>query len=441
MAEIIRGPLVGQGKTKELYSVEGEPGLLIVQNKDAITKNDDPSATQQLASKAKLATATTCAVFELLRRAGLPVAYEKQLSDTEFLAIKCEMLQLEVILRRYGVGSYLGRHPNLRQSGPVPVRFHRLFFELFLKTTGGKILNRNGDVLGETPIIAGTQRHLDDPFIANHEEENWKLYDPKLPLWSKESRIGIGFVVPQSAILPPGVTVQQIEELARKVFLVLEGAWAQLGCRLIDFKIEFGIGPDGKLYVADVIDNDSWRLRTQDWEELSKQLFRDCVDMGYIADKYELVANLVQRLTIPKQAIVLWTGSKNDVLPDVPAIAGVETPRIIKSGHKGTATCLDLLERIMADYPEGGVIITIVGMSNGLGPMLAARTSWPVIAVPATAKERPHDVWSSLEMPSEVPLATILSAKNAVLYALNILGQKNPIAYMHRQYAIEELDK
>jgi phosphoribosylcarboxyaminoimidazole (NCAIR) mutase len=71
--------------------------------------------------------------------------------------------------------------------------------------------------------------------------------------------------------------------------------------------------------------------------------------------------------------------------------------------------------------------------------MLAARTSWPVIAVSMTAKERPHDVWSSLETPSQVPLLTALSVKNAILAALNMLAQKNPIAYMHRQYAIEQL--
>jgi len=86
-------------------------------------------------------------------------------------------------------------------------------------------------------------------------------------------------------------------------------------------------------------------------------------------------------------------------------------------------------------------IVPMVGMSNGLGPTLAARTSWPVIALPATAKVRPHDVWSSLECPSKVPLATVLSPKNAVLMALNVLAQKNPAVYMERQYALEGLDE
>jgi phosphoribosylaminoimidazole carboxylase/phosphoribosylaminoimidazole-succinocarboxamide synthase len=440
MKEIVRGPLVAQGKTKELYEVVGEPESVIVENKDAITKNDDPGATQQLASKAKYATDTTCAVFELLQQAGIPVAYHRRLSDTEFLAPRCEMIPLEVVVRRYAVGSYLKRWPHLkRDDSHSPTRFHRLVFELFLKTTGGKIFGLNGALLGETPLIGDTERHLDDPWIIYPDQEKWDLRDPKLPSWQEGSEIGCQ--VSQSAILPAGVTVQAIEKMARKVFLALEGAWAQLGCRLIDFKIEFGIDSLGRLFVADVIDNDSWRVRDAQWQELSKQLFRDCVDMEVIADKYALVAALVQKFVVPRQALVVWRGSEKDVFPGVMLAAGIEMRQITLSGHKATAACLEKLEELLANYPDGGVIITTVGMSNGLGPMLAARTSWPVIAVPNTAKERPHDVWSSLEVPSDVPLATILSPGNAALMALNILAQKNPLAYMLQQYQVEELDQ
>lgn len=440
MAEITRGPVVTQGKTKALYECKEWPDEVIVSNGDAITKNDDPSATQQLPDKARHATTTTCAVFELLQQAGIPVAYSKRLSDTEFLAPKCQMIPLEVVIRRYGVGSYLKRYPNLkRDDSHNPVRFHRLVFELFLKTTGGKILGRDGALLGETPLIGDTGRHLDDPWIIYPDQQKWDLRDPKLPSWQEGSEIGCQ--VSQSAILPEGVTVQAIEEMARKVFLVLEGAWAILGCRLIDFKIEFGIDAQGRLVVADVIDNDSWRVRDAKWQELSKQLFRDCESMDVIADKYALVASLVQRFRVPQQGLILWRGSENDEWPEVTLVAGIEMHKITQSGHKATAACLERLERLLTLYPEGGVIVTLVGMSNGLGPILAAHTSWPVIAVPLTAKERPHDVWSSLEMPSNVPLVTALSAKNAALLALNILAQKSPLAYMLRQHQVEELDQ
>ena len=308
-----------------------------------------------------------------------------------------------------------------------------------MKTTGGKIVDRLGADRGDTGLDGGSGRPIDDPFILDYSSSFWDLYNPKLPSWDKKARLG--HLLHSDWFLPEGVTIANLEEITRKTFLVLEGAWAKLGCRLIDFKIEFGVDTDGNLLVADVIDNDSWRLRTSDWKELSKQLFRDNASMSEISDKYALVANLVNSFSIPKQAIVLWRGSTSDNFPEIPEIAGVTKVEVTISGHKSPVAALNKLEEILASYPEGGVVIAVVGMSNGLGPILAARTSWPIIAVPATCGTKPHDVWSSLEVPSNVPLLTSLSVKNAVLSGLNVLAQKNPVAYMNRQLAIESLDK
>ena len=258
-------------------------------------------------------------------------------------------------------------------------------------------------------------------------------------MWDKENSYLNQSINPLS-ILPDGISVEDIEKILRQVVLVLEGAFAQFGIRFIDIKIEFGITSKGELVVADVIDNDSWRAKDSDWNELSKQLFRDNADMKLISDKYSLMARLVQNFRIPRQAFVLWRGSSSDDFPEVPDVAGVEKVEITLSGHKSPRKCMNELERILAEYPEGGVILAVVGMSNGLGPTIAARTSWPVITIPATVKTKPHDVWSSLEAPSNVPLLTVLNPKNAVLSALNILAQKNPAAYMIRQLEIEKLD-
>ena len=42
----------------------------------------------------------------------------------------------------------------------------------------------------------------------------------------------------------------------------------------------------------------------------------------------------------------------------------------------------------------------------------------PVITVPASAKDFPEDVWSSLRAPSAVPVMTMMEPSNAVLAAL-----------------------
>jgi phosphoribosylaminoimidazole carboxylase/phosphoribosylaminoimidazole-succinocarboxamide synthase len=279
-----------RGKTKAVFATKN-PNLVVLENFDALTKFDTPELTEQMKDKAKFATQTTCNVFRLLQDAGIPVAFKEQLSETEFLVEKCQMIPLEVIMRRYAVGSYLDRKPELKvEDGQPPRCFGHLVFELFLKTTGKIIKSFDGREIGKVPV--------EDPLIDLSSGANyWKLRYPKLPYNDANSYIGI--IKNPLDILPDGEEmIPKIEEITRKVFLVLEGAWSQLECRLIDFKIEFGITADGRLVVTDVIDNDSWRLRTNNWEELSKQLFRDNVSMEEISSKYQLVAELSEHFDV-----------------------------------------------------------------------------------------------------------------------------------------------
>jgi len=424
------------GKTKIVWNVVGQPKMVVLENKKDITAFDDPKKTRLMETKPQSATTTTCRVFELLKQAGIPVAYIKQLSATEFLAPKYEMIQLEVIVRRYAVGSYLKRHPELEKGkDEIPHRFNQLVVEFFLKTSSGQLK------IGEEVLVQGLGKKEEDPFIINPYEQEWRLFHSKKTADHPEA--DLKRTVQLSKVVKNVGLMKKMAVVAPQVFRVLEGAWAMLGCRLIDFKIEFGI-TDGWLYVADVIDNDSWRLRDTDWNELSKQLFRDGEDLAKVEDKYQLVAALSQRFHVPKQALVLWRGSTSDPWPEIDAnelsIKGVDVIKITGSGHKATINSLEKLSELMARYPEGGVIATLVGMSNGLGPVLSAHTTWPVAAVPMTLKSFPMDVWSSVRMPSNVPMATIASDKNAILYALNILAQKNPIIWAMRQEKIESLE-
>jgi phosphoribosylaminoimidazole-succinocarboxamide synthase len=417
-----------EGKTKKFFSDVAYPGFVVIQNKDDITKNDDPAQTKIMPGKGKLAADTTCAVFQLLKDAGIPVAYEKRLNETEFLApLADEMISLEVIARRFADGGFLKRHPEFITTSGVPYRFHRLAFELFLKTTNGKI-NRPG--------FEDFQVNVDDPFISNPYAKEWKLFHRKKPSWVPEADLKVS--IPADKIRETALIVAKIEELTRKIFLVLEGAWGQLGFHLVDFKIEFCF-LNGKIMLADVLDADSWRLRNADWtDEFSKQLFRNEEPMEKIKANYAEISRMVQQFRIPKQAVVVWRGSSNDQRPNFPEVPGVVFEDMVFSGQKAPQTCMEKLEGLLTKYPEGGVIL---GMSSGLDSILSARTSWPFINVVTTTGTFPNALWSSVCMPGGVPSMTMLSSENAVLAALDILGLKNPAAYAHRQLAIEKLDK
>jgi phosphoribosylaminoimidazole carboxylase/phosphoribosylaminoimidazole-succinocarboxamide synthase len=429
--------VVIEGKTKVVTAVEGDDRFVIQVSKDKVTKNDDPDATITLEGKGAWSTTTTSRVFEVLRDAGLPVAYVEQTGANEFVAPNCRMIPLECIARRKGTGSYRKRNPHQ----PDGIVFHRLLTEYFLKTTRGVLRHVHGGesrVMPDNPANADN-RPDDDPFIVNPQEGTWRLSHSKLPVWDPSARIVAE--VSNSYVLPEGVTIPMLDELTRKVFLVLEGAWGTMGFRVVDFKIEYGVDHKGKLLVADVIDADSWRMKSPDGAEVSKQIFRDNRPASELAEKYALAARLSERLHIPKQAIVLWRGSKDDSVPDIPKIPGVEVVDLVCSAHKSPARTLLLLDDVLNKFPGGGAIIAVVGMSNGLGPLLSARTSWPVFGVPAKFGDRPHDVWSSLELPSNVPMLTVANPKNAVLAALNHLAMSNPAVYAARQFDIEELDK
>jgi len=230
--------------------------------------------------------------------------------------------------------------------------------------------------------------------------------------------------------------------IARRTFLVLEKAWQLEGGRLVDCKVEFGLAADGTLLLADVIDNDSWRV-LEDGAYLDKQVYRDGGQLDAVAANYQRVAGITDHFRIPAQRIIIWTGSVNDdVTPVEKAIqkfsgGSIEATRIACSVHKEPVRAIAELNRLVQEQSDT-VVIAYIGRSNGAGPTLSAATTVPVITVPANFKEFPEDVWSSLRTPSNVPVTTVIEPSNAALAALEILALRNPRLAMHLRETLEE---
>ena len=417
------GVILAEGKTKVIWQSADDPQKVIILSKDDITAGDGAKH-DLLSGKAAMATLTTCNNFRLLKACGIPVGFDEQLGATAFSAPKCEMLPYEVVIRREAHGSYLKRTPCLEKGHLFP----RLLVEFYLKTNHRKW--KSHDLL------------CDDPFMRYDAAAcTVSLFEPSKPLATQKPFL----VLPEAEVFThkgEARFFQEMSAIARRAFLALEKAWQLEGGALVDCKVEFGLAADGRLLLADVIDNDSWRVLEQG-AYIDKQVYRDGGKLDAVAANYQRVSAITEHFRIPAQRIVIWSGSANDeVSPLENAIAklsqnSMETLRIACSVHKEPVRAIAELNRLIQEKPDS-VIIAFIGRSNGAGPTLSACTTVPVITVPANFKEFPEDVWSSLRTPSNVPVTTVLEPANAALAALEILALRNPRLYMHLREALEE---
>ena len=412
------GALVIEGKTKKVYKIKDGADRVAVISKDDITAGDGAKH-DVIPDKGRLATATTSNVFRLLKACGIPVGFVEQDSATSFVAPGCEMLPYEVVTRREAHGSYLKRNPHFAKGQLFP----QLIVEFYLKT---KDKNWKGK-----PLVA------DDPFMQFADDGKIKLFNPAKPLQGQEPflvlPVGDVFTRPGEEKIFP-----EMARIARQAFLALEKAWQLEGGTLVDLKVEFGYDAKGNLLLADVVDNDSWRV-LESGAYIDKQVYRDGGALDDVAAKYRRVADITGRFRVPRQRIILWRGSEKDnpeaftkALGELGDMMEVVTCSIHKEPVRGAAT----LYRLLQEVPDS-VVIAFIGRSNGAGPVLSALSTTPVITVPASVKDFPEDVWSSLRAPSATPVMTVLEPSNAVLAALQILSARNPKVYAHIRGVIE----
>jgi phosphoribosylaminoimidazole-succinocarboxamide synthase/phosphoribosylcarboxyaminoimidazole (NCAIR) mutase len=414
------GTLVAEGKTKKIVRINGQSDLVAVISKDDITAGDGAKH-DIIPDKGRLATATTCNVFRLLKTCGIPVAFEEQDSPTSFIAPPCTMLPYEVVARREAHGSALKRSPHLVKGQLFP----KLLVEFYLKTKDKSWKGK--------PLVA------DDPLMQYEDgSSEIRLFNPAKSIYGSEP-----FLVLKTAEVfsqpDEWKHFPEMRRIARQAFLVLEKAWALEGGRLVDFKVEFGFDPKGRLLLADVIDNDSWRV-LENGAYIDKQVYRDGGALDTVAAKYRQVADITSHFRIPQQRIILWRGSEADnPEPFEQALGALKDLMTVVtcSIHKEPVAGASILHRLIQEVPDS-VVIANIGRSNGAGPTLSAMSTVPVIAVPASARDFPEDVWSSLRAPSNVPVMTVLEPANAVLAALQILSARNPRIYAHLRSAIED---
>jgi len=102
--------------------------------------------------------------------------------------------------------------------------------------------------------------------------------------------------------------------------------------------------------------------------------------------------------------------------------SGIAVQVHVASAHKQPLEVLDILNRYSKERQV--VYITIAGRSNALSGFVAANCTVPVIACPPFADKLDMlvNIHSTLQMPSQVPVLTILDPSNAALAVQRIFG-------------------
>ncbi|XP_078250776.1 bifunctional phosphoribosylaminoimidazole carboxylase/phosphoribosylaminoimidazole succinocarboxamide synthetase isoform X3 [Pogona vitticeps] len=395
-SELKLGKKINEGKTKEVYELPNLPGCVLLQSKDQITAGN-AARKDIMEGKAAISNTTTSCVFQLLQEAGIKTAFVRKHSDTAFVAAHCEMIPIEWVCRRIATGSFLKRNPGVEEG----YRFYPPKIEMFYK---------------------------DD--AAND------------PQWSEEQLIEVKFCF---AGLEIGRTeVDIMAQSTRAIFEILEKAWQPQNCTLVDLKVEFGVNVATKeIVLADVIDNDSWRL----WpsgdrkQQKDKQSYRDLKEvtaeaLQMVKRNFEWVAERVELLLKPKsqERVVVLMGSTSDLghcekIKKACCDFGIPCELRVTSAHKGPDETL----RIKAEYEGDGiptVFVAVAGRSNGLGPVMSGNTAYPVVnCPPLSADWGSQDIWSSLRLPSGLGCPTILSPEGAAQFAAQIFGLSNHLIW------------
>lgn len=234
-----KGELKYEGKAKQAYAVKGHEDKVWLSFKDSLTAFNALKK-GSFVEKGKVNLSITELIFNELHKHDIKTHWIQRVGDTDLVVQKLDMIPLEVVIRNVLAGSTAKKfemEPGASLHPPI--------YELFYKN----------DALG-------------DPFINDSQALFLKTVKSKDDL-------------------------DRLQTLGLKVNEVLQNIFKAIGIQLVDFKIEFGWGQDGEIYLGDEISPDSCRLwEIETGKVLDKDRFRK--DMGEIKESYEVVLNRLQ---------------------------------------------------------------------------------------------------------------------------------------------------
>lgn len=223
-----------RGKAKTVYETD-QADYLILNFRDD-TSAFDGQKIEQLDDKGHTNNKFNAFIMEKLAEANIPTHFEKVLNDTDSLVKRLNMIPVECVVRNIAAGSIcrrLGVQEGTELTTPI--------FEFFLKND-----------------------ELHDPMI---NEYHIKAFN-----WATEEQ------------------VVEMQKLTFACNTILKDIFAKAGIILVDYKLEFGVFSDGKLYLGDEFTPDGCRLWDATTKErLDKDRFRR--DLGGVVEAYHAVGD------------------------------------------------------------------------------------------------------------------------------------------------------
>lgn len=257
-----RRRVIYEGQAKIIY--EGtEPGTLIQYFKDdlsARTADKGEEKTASFAGKGVLNNRISAHLMSKLEGIGIPTHFLKSVNMREQLVRELEMIPLEIVMRNVAAGS-IAKRLGLKEGSVLP-----------------------------RPII--------EFYYKNDELDN--------PLVSEDHIIAFNWIDP--------FELDELVAMSCRINDYLNGLFAGVGLRLVDFKLEYGRlwGEQGELYLilADEISPDTCRLwDVETNEKFDRDRFRH--DLGGVIEAYQQVA---QRLGLVPKGGIIEGGSINEQL-------------------------------------------------------------------------------------------------------------------------------
>lgn len=224
-----KGEMLYEGKAKQIYATDNAEEVIVKFKDDATAFNAQKRG--QVDKKGEMNNAITTLIFEYLNEKGIETHFIKQIDEREQLVKKVDIIPIEMVVRNYSAGS-MAQRLGIDEGIKSPITI----FDLCYKE----------DKLG-------------DPLINDYHA----IF---MGLASKED-------------------LKTMYELTGKINDILIDLFSQMNLILIDFKIELGKLPDGRIILADEISPDTCRLWDKDtMEKLDKDRFRR--DLGGVTEAY-----------------------------------------------------------------------------------------------------------------------------------------------------------